>query len=134
MISYQTNHKLEFFSVTITVRQPAATVLHRGAPPPVKAKPKRVVPPPSAVDEDDFPPPPDDFPPPPPEMMQASQPASVPMTSAPMTAAPAAAPKRTASTSLEDELDSLTDLLMMNLENTEDPEFFGEYKISFFLV
>merc|ERR1719204_1624514 len=114
-------------SVTITVRQPAATVLHRGAPPPVKAKPKIVAPPPSAVDEEDFPPPPDDFPPPPPaEMTQASQSGTVPMASAPkspalISTAPmpftpmSSAPKRTTSTSLEDELDSLTDLLMMNL-------------------
>ena len=30
----------------------------------------------------------------------------------------------------EDELDKLTDLLMKNLENTDDPEFFGKHKLS----
>lgn len=34
----------------------------------------------------------------------------------------------------EDELDKLTDLLMKNLENTDDPDFFGKTSESFLLI
>jgi hypothetical protein len=38
--------------------------------------------------------------------------------------------------SLEDELDSLADLLKLNLDNTDDPDFFGKffYQISIHMI
>ena len=83
----------------ISVRQPAAQPLK--VPPPVQAKPVRIHPPSTAEildPSDDF----DFFPPPPPEMMEKP------------------------CLSIEDELDALTDMLTLSLQNTDDPEFFGE--------
>ena len=66
-------------------------------PPPVKAKPAKVHQP-SAVTV--VSPTTNDFPAPPPDMMKPS--------------------------SVEDELDALTDMLTLGLENTTDPDFFGK--------
>ena len=55
------------------------------------------------------------FPAPPPEAYEEKTDPIIPMNS----------PKGAA----EDELDKLTDLLLKNLENTDDPEFFGKQKL-----
>jgi len=84
-------------SVRISVRQPPAKPLSSKQPPPVKAKPVRTNPPTSNKAIDDFPPPPE-------ELTMPPQPAK---------------------SSIEDELDALTDMLTLGLENTSDPDFFG---------
>ena len=86
-----------FFSVRISVKQPAAQPLK--VPPPVKPKPQKKAPASDSLL--------DDFPPPPPDMIISQKPPS-------------------GKSAIEDELDALTDMLTLGLENTTDPDFFGK--------
>jgi len=91
-------------SVKISVKQPVAEPLKRKVPPPVAAKPAKVYSPASAelrTPTEDFPPPPifdDEVPP---------------------------ATNGSADSALDDELDMLTSMLSLGLQNTHHPDFFG---------
>ena len=87
-----------FFSIRISAKQPAAQPLK--VPPPVKPKPQKKAP---AYDSliDDLPPPP-----PPPDMITLQK-------------------QPSEKSAIEDELDALTDMLTLGLENTTDPDFSG---------
>lgn len=80
------------------MKQPAAEPLKRKVPPPVASKPAKVHPPQSAALQS----PTDEFPPPPPSFQAESE-----------------------GSALDDELDALTDMLALGLQNTHHPDFFG---------
>ena len=109
------------------MKQPTPRVMK--VPPPVMVKPKKMTPMFATVVDGsvpDLPPPPDEMLddllpapqlPPPPRPTAVASPAPPP----PSTAAAAAKP----APSIEDELDALTDILALSLNNSNDPSFFG---------
>jgi len=87
-----------FYSVKIPVRQPTnCEPLKKKVPPPVAAKPAKVNPASNTEQTEDFPPPP-----------------------------PSLQNDNSTGSAIDDELDALTDMLALGLQNTHHPDFFGK--------